>query len=177
MAVPTRAALAALLLALSACSPTFNWRDWAVEGTPLKATLPCKPEAASRPVPMLGTPVALHMLSCEAGGLRFALAWAEIAEAGQAAQALTAWQGASLQSLRATAAPGDPALIWPVGVPGVSQVTGLQAQGVDPQGQPVQARQAYFSRGRQIFQVAVYGERVDAAVTEAFFGGLRLPSP
>lgn len=173
-----RPALGALLLVLGACSPTFNWRDWPVQGTPLKATMPCKPESASRAVPMLGTPVELHMHSCEAGGLRFALAWADVGQASQVPVALAAWRAASLQSLQVNnLSPFDPALTWPVAVKGATQVAGVQADGTDPQGRPVRSRTAYFARGTQVFQAAVYGERLEAAAEDPFFGGLTFPVP
>lgn len=139
--------------------------------------MPCKPESASRSVPMLGTPVELHMHACEAGGLRFALAWADVGQAAQVPVALAAWRSASLQTLRVTASPDDPALAWPVKVAGVALVNGVQAQGQDPQGQATKSRSAYFSRGTQVFQAAVYGARLNDEAVEAFFGGLALPAP
>ena len=66
--------LATLLLALSACSPTFNWRELRLEGAPLQALMPCKPETAQRSVPLMGKPTALHLLACAIGGVQFAIA-------------------------------------------------------------------------------------------------------
>ena len=175
---PVRVAALAVPLLLGACSPTFNWRAWPVEGTPLQAMMPCKPETATRSVPMLTPPVELHMHSCEAGGLRFALAWADAGQAAQAPVALAAWRRASLQALRVPlASVDDPALDWPVKVQGATLVRGVQVQGTDPQGQAVLSRAAYFARGTQVFQVAVYGARLNGEAVEAFFGGLSLPAP
>ena len=173
-----RAAGLAVLLVLGACSPTFNWRAWSVEGTALQAMMPCKPESATRPVPMLGTPVELHMHSCETGGLRFALAWADVGQPAQVPVALAAWRLASLQTLRVTVtSPDDAALNWPVAVAGVPQAQGVQAQGTDPQGQAVSSRTVYFAHGTQVFQAAVYGARLNGEAIETFFGGLKLPAP
>ncbi len=177
VSLPRAAALAGLL-SVGACSPTFNWRDWPVEGTPLRGTMPCKPDAATRAVPMLGTPVELHMSSCETGGLRFAIAWADIGDAAMVPVALGAWRSASLQSLKAGEIQiDDAALVWPVQVVGAPQAIGMQVQGIDPQGQPVQSRAAYFSNGSQVFQAAVYGAKLSPEAVEAFFGGLSLPTP
>lgn len=173
-----RAVLFVASLTLWACSPTFNWRDWPVQGTPLRASLPCKPDSASRPVPMLGSPVELHMLSCETGGLRFALAWADVGQAPQVPVALAAWRAASLQSLRVPpTAADDPSLVWAVRVAGAPQAVGVQTESVDPQGQALRSRAAYFARGTQVFQAAVYGARLDAAAVDTFFDGLALPTP
>lgn len=109
LSIRLRPAAAALLLAAAACSPTFNWREWRVDDTPLQALMPCKPESATRPVPLAGAgaaPVVLHMHSCEAGGLRFAVAWADMGQPAQVPAALASWRGASLQAIRAQGATG-----------------------------------------------------------------------
>lgn len=172
-----RAAALAVVPVLIACSPTFNWRDWAIASTPLQTLMPCKPEQASREVPLLGNPVELHMHSCETGDLRFAVAWADVGNPARVSEALSAWRAASLQTLRVASSSTAQGLDWPVRLDGASSVQGVQAQGTDPQGLAVQARMAYFSVGTQVFQVAVYGHRLPDDVVEPFFSGLRLPSP
>lgn len=163
------------LLALSACYPTFNWRELPPEGTPLQALLPCKPETAERTVPLGGAPTVLHMHSCKASGLTFALAWANAAEPSAVPNLVSDWQRASLAAIRLDPAlHTDPAHRWNAAVAGASMAQGVLAQGTDPQGQPVQARWAYFARGTQVFQAAVYGAASDE-VNTTFFDGLKLP--
>jgi hypothetical protein len=171
------AALLAMALTLSACSPTFNWREMQPEGTPLQALMPCKPETAVRGAPLVaGSSTDLHMFSCETGGLRFALAWADMGDVAAVPAALVTWRAASLASIRVVPVPGDDdQMAWPVTVAGATSVVGVKAAGQDPQGQPVQTRAAYFSRGSLVFQAAIYGARLPDAPVEAFFSGLRLP--
>jgi len=174
----SRAAWLASLLALGACSPTFNWRELRLDGAPLLALMPCKPESATRTVPLAGAPAELHMHSCETGGLRFAVAWADVGNAAQVPTALDAWRSASLQSIRAVPTPADdPAYGWTVSVAGAPAALGVSAQGQDPQGQPVQTRAAYFAQGTQVFQAAVYGAQLTDEAVDPFFAGLRLPTP
>lgn len=168
----------ALLLAVGgcvACSPTFNWRTLQPEGTPLEALMPCKPESASRMVPLVGTPVELHMHSCDTGGLTFAIAWAELADAAQTPAALASWQAASLAAIRVDATDPSAFEAWPVKVSGASMVQGVQARGSGHQGQAVQAHMAFFEKDRKIYQAAIYGARIDGAAQVAFFEGLVLP--
>lgn len=163
---------------LGACSPTFNWRELRPQGTPLQALMPCKAESASRPVPLDGgTPVELHMHSCDAGGLTFALAWAELGDAARAPAALAGWRRASLSAVHVDPARADePAAQWNAVVPGATQVVGLTALGTDPRGQPVQMRAVHFVRESTVYQAAIYGPALkDANVTSAFFEGLKLP--
>lgn len=167
-----------MVVVLSACSPTFNWRDVRLASTPLQALMPCKPETAQRSVPLAGSPTELHLLACETGGIQFALAWAEVAAPTQVPQALAAWRSASLQAIGVRSLPGDEAsTTWAALVPGAAQALGVQARGQNPAGGEVQTRAVYFARGTQVFQAAVYGERLPAEALEAFFGGLRLPAP
>ena len=173
-----RVATLAALFATSACSPTFNWRELRVPGVPLIALMPCKPENATRTVPLAALPVELHMYSCDTGGLRFAVAWADLGQAEQVPLALASWRAASLQSIRAVPATADAeAHRWGVKVAGAPAAMGVQAQGVDPQGQAVQTRAAYFAQGRVVFQAAVYGAALPEETLETFFAGLRLSAP
>ena len=163
------------VLGASACSPTFNWRELRPEGAPLEALMPCKPESATRPVPLLGTPVPLHMHSCETGGLTFAVAWTELAEAGRAQEALRQWQAASLEAIRVQ--PGDALrqAPWPVTVAGVAQAQGVVAQGTDHQGNDLWSKAVYFEKGGKMYQAAIYGAQIDEAASATFFEALALP--
>ena len=71
---------AALAISATACSPTFNWRELNVDGTRLKAMLPCKPDQDSREVQIAGKPAKLEVLACDAGGAKFALLHADLGE-------------------------------------------------------------------------------------------------
>jgi hypothetical protein len=175
---PCRARRAWPLLALTllACSPRFNWREVRMEGSALQALMPCKPETAVRSVPLLGSTgnTELHMHSCEAGDLKFALAWADVGEADRVPKAIQTWRTASLQAIRAKP---QAVSAWTLKVPGAMHSEALAADGVSPQGQAVTTRTAYFSQGHQVFQAAVYGTRLPDEALDGFFAGLSLPAP
>jgi len=165
-----------LVLLLTACSPTFNWRELRDDAVSLQAIMPCKPDRAEREVPLGGTPLTLHMHSCEAGGLTFAVAWARLPDAAQAIAALQPWRQATLATLRIDAAKAsDPALAWPARVPGAGEVQSLQADGLGPNGQATQVRAVYFAQASTVYQAAIYGQRIPDAVAGSFFEALRLP--
>ena len=63
-----------ILAALSACTPTFNWREVRFEQAGLSALLPCKPDRATRVVQLGGQAVTATMAGCEAGGAMFTVA-------------------------------------------------------------------------------------------------------
>jgi len=168
-------ALVALQLA-AACSPTFNWREVRADGMPMRALMPCKPDAATRSVPLGGAPTPLHMRSCDAGGLTFTLAWAELGDAPAAAAALDGWRRAALAAIQADPAQAaEPAAQLPLNVKGADRLLGLRASGRDHRGQALQMQALHGSRGPAVFQAAVYGTAPDAAVVQTFFDGVSLP--
>lgn len=165
-----------VLLCLSACSPTFNWRELRPPGTPLQALMPCKPEHASRTVPLAGATPEMHLHSCDTGGLSFAIAWVDVGDPTRVDAVLAEWPRASLASLRlAPEAIDQPGARWPFRLAGAPRAHGLIVQGTDPQGQAVRMRAAYFARGTQVYQAAVYGPNLPGDVTTPFFEALQLP--
>lgn len=163
------------LWALGACTPTYNWRDLRPAGTPLQALMPCKPELAERTLPLAGVPTQMHMHSCDTGGQTFVVGWASVAEEAGVTEVLAGWRAGSLAAIRV--APGTAAEAsadWPATVQGAQQVQGLQATGQNLQGNAVQMRAAYFSKGTQVFQAAVYGPTLSEEALTTFFDGLRL---
>ncbi|HEY9095562.1 MAG TPA: hypothetical protein VIN35_07455 [Hydrogenophaga sp.] len=163
------------LLALGlvgACSPAFNWRELRVDGAPLVALLPCKAETATREVPLTEPPATLHMHSCDTGGVTFAVAWAKLGSASQAAGALEQWKSASLASVRA---PAGAESGWAAVVTRADEVHGIKAQGLDHRGQALQTQAVYFSQGPWVYQAAVYGAQLPEQALTTFFEGLTLP--
>lgn len=165
-------ALVSAALLLGACSPTYNWRELRPEGASLAALMPCKPETATRPVPLLGQPTELHMYSCETAGLTFAIAWAQLNDTSQVRTALMQWQTASLASIRVAPDGGQE---LDLKLAGAGELLGVQAQGSDHQGLALHMQTLYFSRGSKVYQAAIYGPKIDDEAWMTFIEGLRLP--
>ena len=66
---------------LPGCSPALNWRDVRLDQTPLQALFPCKPERAAREVTLGDQVLTLNLLACDVGDVKFALAFADTADA------------------------------------------------------------------------------------------------
>lgn len=165
-------ALLGSILTLSACTPALNWRELraGADGA-LKLLLPCKPDRASRPMPLLtGENVELHMLGCEADGILFAVSWADVRDASRTVAAQAQWQSAMLATLRAEAPQTQP---FPLkGASAQPVAVRVRASGVQPQGGAVQAQGLWFARGSQVFHAVMYGERLGTDVTDTFFSGI-----
>ena len=158
------------LAGLTACNPTFNWRDVRPEGTQLALLMPCKPDAAQKKVPFAGQPTELSLLSCEAGGVTFAVAVADVKNADQVSVAMAQWRSATLANMKA--APG----ILGAGfkLPGLaSNGVLVKATGQRANGQVVNSQAAYFAQGSQVFQAVLYADSVPPDVADTFFSGLK----
>lgn len=166
--------LASLLLAglgLTGCSPTFNWREVRVEPTALKAMLPCRPDKASRRVPMAGRQVELEVLGCEAGGATFAVMFADIGDPSRAGEALTQWKIATLGNLRSSSA--QERAFLPPGAQGLRQSQLVVASGQRADGSKVDSQAAYFARGSQVFQAVIYADGLTPQMSVNFFSELK----
>ena len=164
-------------LGASGCSPELNWRDVRPKGSTVQALMPCKPESAQRDVALPGGNAVLNMLSCDAGGLTFAVSVLSRPPAMTPQDVIQAWRQASQTSL--AAAPGQTRDWVPTAMfaAQVDYFSGWQAQGRRHDGTPVQAHAVLFARGVEVFQAAVYGA-AQPEVLATFLDGLRLdPSP
>jgi hypothetical protein len=164
----TCAAAAAAIL--GGCTPALDWRELPVEDTGLKATFPCKPEQATRPVTLAGREVAMHGLACRSGTSTFAVMAADLGGPMDAALALQQWQAASLATLRAR----EPRTtsFRPRGALEVAASAQVDAAGLRPDGSTVHSRAAYFAHGRHVFQAIVLSAQVTPELADPFFAGL-----
>lgn len=161
-----------LACALAAgCSPTFDWRDVRAPPTSLKAALPCKPDKASRKVPMAGQEVALQVLGCDTGGATFAVMFADLGNATRSDEVLRQWKQATLANLRAASSQEQPFL--PAGAIALAHSVQVVARGQRADGSAVESHAAYFARGSHVFQAVIYADVLQPAWADAFFSGLQ----
>jgi len=174
-------ALVAVLMTLGACTPTFNWREVPLTDSGLVALLPCKPDRATRALPLGADSVQVEMAGCEAGGATFAIAHAGAADAGQAEAWLKAWRTATRtqlaeMELEETAATLPRAATSPAPLQ-LEARGGGSSDGVR-RGTP--ARVLWFAQrersgGVSLYQATVLGQPSSSEAIPAFFEGLRLP--
>jgi hypothetical protein len=155
---------------LAACNPTFNWRDVRPDNTRLALLMPCKPDKAQKTVPMAGNPTEMMLLSCDTGGVTFAVATANVKDASKTSTTLAQWQSATLANMKATPAATDVALKLAGATSGAVIV---KATGQRANGQAINSQAAYFAQGAQVFQAVIYGDNISADVAETFFSGLK----
>lgn len=165
------ATLCLVSLTLSACGPTYNWRDTSIADTALTALFPCKPLKASRRLTLGRTEVELHMTSCNTGGVTVAIGHATVLEASEAASALQKWREATLAGMHAKSSSSSPLVL--VGADQASHPVRAQAFGIQPGGGEIVLEAAWFARGNEVFGALMYGATPSPDVVETFFSSLK----
>lgn len=186
---PARAArlLLAAAVAAAGCSPTFNWREARVGDDGLIAMLPCKPDRATRELPLGSDKVAVQMAGCEAGGATFAIAYARAASPAQAEAWMQAWRAATRAQLaagaQAEAVKAAPSMARAAASPAPARldVRGTAGTGADS-GAAAQVPALHVlwfaqqsANGTALYQATVLGTPSSAEAASTFFEGLRLP--
>lgn len=146
--------------------------------------LPCKPDRAQRIVNLGPIQTSMQMAGCEATGVLFAVSHVRLADPSQVAGAQSAWQKASLSSMRSetvqrrsikrsqalaalqqrrTGSPSTDALL-----------DVLNVQGHNTDGTQLQAHLAWLADGADLYHVAVYGVRLESDTVDLLFSELKL---
>ncbi len=157
---------------LSACAPTFNWRELPIGSTALTALFPCKPQTVTRTVPIANQAHELAMRSCDAAGVTFAVAHAVLADPAQAPSVLSAWRASALAGVGADAVSvsSQP----PQGLPALPQLQVLRAARAGGDVQALSLLGVWFAKDSDVFAVFMMAPAIPADVAESFFAGLRL---
>lgn len=161
-----------LAAATLGCSPVLDWREVRLEG--LRAMLPCKPDHGERVVQLGPLEVHMKMSGCEAGGALYAISHVQLPSADQAIAAQAAWRAAALATMQASAVQSHPIRLGKSSASGSSALDFLSAQGIQPDGKPVQARLAWITDGDHVYHVAVYGLQLSDESLETLLMDLRL---
>jgi hypothetical protein len=175
-------------LCLSACTPTFNWREVTVSDTRLQALLPCKPDSVTREVDM-GPPerplrLPLTMLGCTTGDATFAIATVSLpSSASESPQVLLdQWRVANLAAFKSASGQHPYVKIAAFTIAKIGSPAGntpspaqkVTTTGLDATGQAIRSHALYFAEGQHLFYAVILSSRISAEVDDSFFSGLNL---
>ena len=165
----------AAALALAACTPTFNWRETPIGDDGMTALLPCKPDRATRALPLAAASVSVEMAGCEAGGATFAVAHASAADRQQAEAWLSAWRAALAAQLGGTRGVEGTATVARAAL--TPAPVRLDMPAID--GTRAATHVLWFAQARgaqvSLYQATVVGTPSSPEALSAFFEGLHLP--
>lgn len=146
--------LAVACLALVACSPKYNWRDYASPDAGYRVTFPAKPSSATRNIDLDGMRVTMTMTAAEVDGATFAVGSAEAPDAARARAALDAMKRALLRNIGATAAREQAASASAGG----NSRASLDVNATGPGPAPMRLVGHFEARGTRFYQVIVVGK-------------------
>jgi hypothetical protein len=166
----------ALGAALSACSPTFDWRTIMNNDNGYTVDLPAKPGSDQRAVQIDGTSMQMAMQTAEAGDAVFAVGTVMLPNDNEATQR------AALDFLRTGlarnvgAAPEAHAVQIPLAAGG--QIQGLEMKLSGEAGSQHEARTVYarlVARGRHVYQAAIIASKpLQQEQVDQFFSSFEL---
>lgn len=172
----TMACALALGGALSACSPTFDWRTIMNNDNGYTVDLPAKPGNDQRVIQIGGTPMQMAMQTAEAGDAVFAVGTVILPSDDEATQR------AALEFLRTGlarnvgAAPDAHAVQIPLAAGG--QVLGLEMKLTGEAGSQHETRTVYarlVARGRHVYQAAIIASKpLQQEQIDQFFSSFQL---
>lgn len=163
----------ASLIALSACTPRYDWRDVRGTDAPYTVLLPAKPSTHTRSVNLGGIQASMTMTAAEIGDVTFAVGTAELPDAAQAQAALLVMRetlvkniggvvrrekrslGSQDSTIELDAGPAAPAS--PVGAAGKPTASGAGAVPAVHSGRTTALHARFLARGRRVYQVIVMG--------------------
>ena len=156
---------------LVACAPALDWRKLRPQGSGLVALMPCRPDSEARDVRLADMPLRLTLHACSAGGVTWALAFAEVGDPAQVGAALEELHRSALKNLR-----GTESMPLPLKVEGATPNAAsrrLQFSGHMPDGRAVTEQTAVFAKGTRVFQAVALGPALEPEAVATFFGNLR----
>jgi hypothetical protein len=162
--------------ALSACSPTFDWRTIMNNDNGYTVDLPAKPDNDQRVIQIGGKPMQMAMQTAEAGDAVFAVGTVMLPSDDEATQR------AALEFLRTGlarnvgAAPDAHAVQIPLAAGG--QVLGLEMKLTGEAGSQHETRTVYarlVARGRHVYQAAIIASKpLQQEQIDQFFSSFQL---
>jgi hypothetical protein len=168
------AVLIAAVWALSACNPTYNWREVHGVDAPYSVTLPAKPASFSRPVNLGGAQVTMTMTAAEVDDVTFAVGTAELADAAEAQSALTAMKAALVKNIAGTIK--QEKLTGPAAAPSEIAIEAIGAPSANTDGQPRLLLARFIAKDKRVYQVIVIGKEkaVSREAADTFFTSFKL---
>jgi hypothetical protein len=157
---------------LAACSPELNWRQVRLDNTTMQALMPCKPDRQVRPLNMAGASVQYQMRVCEAGGVTWALAHADVGDATRVGPALAFLKTSA--GVKLGAAQVESAALQVPGMTPNAESARLSIAGQRPDHSPVRQVLAVFSHGTSVFEAVAIGARLPPEAVESFLESLRI---
>lgn len=167
---PSLALATLAAIALTACTPTLDWREARLGE--LQLLFPCKPDRVERSVQLAQGTVPAQMLVCDAGEMTWSATHFPLQDATPAQDVLPELHDKLLANLRGSDAP-QPAPRPPAGTAAGVTTTAADVlrrsliTGKRPDGSVAQADAVWLAHGAQAYQLVVLSRAATPAAAQA----------
>lgn len=160
-----------VLVTLSACSPSLNWREVHSSDALFSVLLPAKPASHERPVKLGALPVTMQMTAAEVDELNFAVASASIDDEQQRKAALAFMQQAMVQNIR-----GSITEQKAVTLKDGTHMTEIHATGVTANGRRIALWARFGIKAAIVYQVVAMGpqDKLTGEIADTFLSSFAL---
>jgi hypothetical protein len=167
--------LATSLIGISACSPTYDWREVRGPDAPFVVLLPAKPTTHTRDINLDGTQLPMTMTAAQVDGITFAVGSATLPDHAVPQAALTAMKTAMVRNIGGTIK-REKAISIPGSTSPSIEVEAVGASGGKTAEQPILLLARFAEKDRRIYQAVVVGPEKAVARDQAdtFFTSLKL---
>lgn len=162
---------------LTACNPTYNWRDYTSQDAPYRVMFPGKPTVHKRTIDIGGMPVEMTMTAVDVSGTTFAVGSAEAPDADKAQAAVAAMKTALVRNIGATVSKEKSSAAATASGTGSTQSTSIDIEATGMQkGTPMKLIGHFESRNKRFYQVIVMGKEkaVSPEQAEQFMSSFKL---
>lgn len=163
-------------LALTACSPKFDWREIRSNDAPYAVAMPSKPTTLTRQIDLNGTPVAMTMTASAVDGITFAVGSAELPDATQAQVSLSAMKTALVNNISGTIRQEKTLTMAQGSAGGQLAVMEMQALGASSNEQARVLFARFVAQDKRVYQLVVTGSEkaVKRELVDTFFASFKL---
>jgi hypothetical protein len=162
-------------LSLSACSPTYDWREVRGTDAPFTILLPAKPASFSRDINLDGQQVMMTMTAAEVNGVTYAVGTALLPDSEKAHGALTSMKSALVKNIAGSIKREKSSEDKSAGTTSIE----IDASGVSATNggaQPMRLVARFVAKEKRVYQVIIVGSE-KAVVQDAidtFFTSFKL---
>jgi hypothetical protein len=164
-------------LALAACSPQYNWRDYSSPDAPFRVMFPDKPSTHTRSIDLDGMKVDMTMTAAQVDGSMFAVGTAEAPDAARAEAALVAMKTALVNNIGATIKSEKAGAASALSGSSVARSAAIDIDASGTQnGKPMRLVGHFESRNKRFYQVIVMGreDKLSKENIEMFMSSFKL---
>jgi hypothetical protein len=163
------------VLALSACTPTYDWREVHGTSAPFSVLLPAKPASFTRLVNLENQQVMMTMTAAEVDGVTYAVGTAALPDSEKTRLALTSMKNALVKNIGGTVKLEKSSDDKSTGT-ALIEVDALGASPTNNSHQATRLVAHFIAKDKQVYQVVVIGreQAISNEVIDTFFTSFKL---